>query len=262
MPAIAPPKRALQSLEKLVTAAQAMNTVSPLAILAWGSGYKPFLVAGLHSKGCTTATEILVLLKAGLADGAMARGRSLCEIELIAGFIAAHDEEIAERYHDHAAIKNWESARAILEAVKATPSLSVALPDGFAADLKQKRDDAVGKYGTKFKHEYGWAANVVGIDKTNGPNRGDLERALGRGNRTPLYQAASYQVHPTANAVLGFAGRGIQSIAMAGEISSGCLRDLTHTFIQVCVPLERQPGVTKSIDGLADDAIAAFSVLP
>lgn len=159
MPAITPPKLALQSLEKLVTAAQAMNTVSPLAILAWSNGYKPFLVAELYSKGCTTATEILVLLKAGLADGAMARWRSLCEIELTAGFIAAHDEETAERYHDYAAIKNWESARAILEAVKATPSLSVALPeaadDGFAADLKQKRDDAVRKYGTKFKHEYG-----------------------------------------------------------------------------------------------------------
>ena len=105
------------------------------------------MIAGLHEKGYTTAAEILVLFRAGLADGALARWRSLYEIELIAGFIASQGPSTSERYLDHAAIKNWEA----VNSASAFGAIDAETLTGF----KQKRDEAVQKYGTKFKHEYG-----------------------------------------------------------------------------------------------------------
>ena len=57
----------------------------------------------LHARACQVASEVLVLLKNGFADGAHARWRSLHEIAVVASFIKAHGNEVAERYllHDN-----------------------------------------------------------------------------------------------------------------------------------------------------------------
>ena len=265
MPENISPETALQTLQDLVVSAKALH--SPLGALAAGvGGYKPMMVASLHQKGCATAAEILVLLRNGLADGALARWRSLYEIDLIASFLAKHDDTVSERYLDHAAIKNWEWIQSLQGALEAMSVPAGAVPEmddsSFIAHFKQKRDVVVHRYGTKFKHEYGWAADVVGTAKGNGPNRRDLERALGRENMASLYKSASYQVHPMANAVIGFAGDGTQSLTLPGTMTAGAIRNLTHTFVAVCMPGEPNPGFIERIDELAEGAIAAFCLLP
>ena len=258
------PETALQALHDLTVAAQILN--SPSGIVAVGTGYKTMMVAALHKKGCAVATEILTLLRVGLADGATARWRSLYEVELIASFLAAHGEAVSERYHDHAAIKNWEWLLSLQEGLKAMPVPAGAVPEmddtSFISHYKQKRDAVVRRYDTKFKHEYGWAADVVGTAKRTGPNRSDLEKALGRESMAPLYKSASYQVHPMANAVIAFAGRGTQDLSFPGMMAASTLRDLTRTFVALGAPAELHPEVTERIDKLADVAIAAFSLLP
>ena len=264
MPENTSPETALHALHDLTISAQVLH--NPLGIIAVGTGYKTMMVAALHEKGCAVGTEIFILLRAGLADGALARWRSLYEIELIASFIAVHDEEIAERYLNHAAIKNWEWFLSLQEALKTMPVPAGAVPEmddtNFIARYKQERDEVVRRYGTKFKYEYGWAADVVGTAKRAGPNRSDLERALGRESMASLYKSASYQVHPMANAVIGFAGRGTQDLALPGIMAAIALRDLTHTFIASGTTVEPSPEVMERIDKLADVAIAAFSLLP
>ena len=212
------------------------------------------MIAGLHKKGYTTAAEILALLRAALADGALARWRSLYEVELIASFIASQGPSTAERYRDHSVIKNWEAINSV--------SAFVTIDAATLATFKQKRDEAVEKYGTIFKYEYGWAADVVGAAKRNGPHRGDLERAVGKEDRGPLCKAASYQVHPMANAVIGLMATGVQSMAMPGMFTVNSLKTLSHIFLDVCVPEHQRPRVIKLIDGLADEAGEAFSSLP
>lgn len=247
---------ALELTEKLIFAATALN--GPLGVQDRGNNPKNAIkldmITGLHEKGCTAAREILALLRVGLADGALSRWRSLYEIEVIAGFIASQGPSTAERYRDHAAIKNWEA----ISSVAAFEPIDTSTLAGF----ERKRDEVVQKYGTKFKQEYGWAADVVGLSKRSGPNRGDLERTIGKEKWGPLYKAASYQVHPTANAVIGFMGTGIQSMALPGIFGVSSLKALSHIFIDVCVPERQRPGIKQHIEDLANEAGEAFSMLP
>lgn len=260
-PAAALSALALELMEKLLIRASTLNGSLGIRdrVDALDQSVKLDMIDGLHEKGCTIATEILVLLRAGLADGAFARWRSLYEVEVIAGFIASQSPSTAERYRNHAAVKNWESLQSVSEK---SPSLFEAIDATILADFKQKRDDAIWKYGPKFKHEYGWAADVLGEAKRNGPNRGDLEKAIGREEWGPLYKAASYQVHPMANAVTGSMGTGTQGIAMPGIVTVSSLKTLSQVFIDVCVSEVQQPGVKKAIEELADEAGSAFSLLP
>jgi hypothetical protein len=68
----------------------------------------------LHARACQVVDEILVLLTAGFADGAMARWRTLHEIAAIALFIGEHGGDLAERYVLH---QNVESKRAMQDYV-------------------------------------------------------------------------------------------------------------------------------------------------
>ena len=255
-PADTPLAPALELMERLLITATTLK--GPLGARGRAddpkNAVKLGMIAGLHEKGYTTATEILVLLRAELADGALARWRSLYEIELIAGFLASQGPSTAERYRDHAAIKNWEA----INAVSVFGTIDATTLDGF----RTKRDEAVQRYGTKFKHEYGWAADVVGTAKRNGPNRGDLEKAIGKEEWGPLFKAASYQVHPMANAVIGLMTTGVQGMALPGVATVTSLKTLSQVFIDVCVPEHQRPGVKRLIEELADVAGEAFSSLP
>lgn len=255
-PQHAPSTPPLRLLEQLIAVAGVLN--SPLGVVVPAKDNpedaKQDMIDGLHGKGCATAAEILVLLRAGFADGALARWRSLYEVELIAHFIAGHGLSTAERYAEHAAIKNWEAINSISRHVSIDPATK--------AYFQRRRDEAVGKYGTVFKNEYGWAADVVGTSKPNGPNRGDLEKDIGREEWSPLYRAASYQVHPMANAVIGFMTASAQGMALPGVATVRSLANLSHVFIDNCVPEGQRSGVKERIDTLANEAGEAFASLP
>jgi uncharacterized protein DUF5677 len=51
----------------------------------------------LHSRACSVAAEIEMLIRAGYADGANARARTLHEIAVIAFFLAEGGDELARR---------------------------------------------------------------------------------------------------------------------------------------------------------------------
>lgn len=56
----------------------------------------------IHGRACQQFLEILYLLKAGFADGAYARWRSLYELSIIAEFINKNDEVAAKAYFESA----------------------------------------------------------------------------------------------------------------------------------------------------------------
>ena len=55
----------------------------------------------LHARACQVSTEILVLLENGLADGAMARWRTLFEIGVVITLLVDGGEILAKHYADH-----------------------------------------------------------------------------------------------------------------------------------------------------------------
>jgi len=59
-----------------------------------------------HARACQIVEEIVCLLEGGFSDGAMARWRTLHEVAVVASFVAAHGEDLAERYVLHQAVES------------------------------------------------------------------------------------------------------------------------------------------------------------
>jgi hypothetical protein len=114
------------------------------------------VLARSHARACQIVEEILTLLEAGFADGAMARWRTMHEIAVVASFIAAHGEEAAERYVSHEAI---ESKRAADDYQRCQPRLGYEpLPDKEIKAAQKAYEAVIAKYGPEFaKGDYGWA---------------------------------------------------------------------------------------------------------
>jgi hypothetical protein len=144
----------------------------------------------LHARACQIASEILVLLKSGFADGAHARWRSLHEVTVVASFIKTHGDEVAERYllHDH--IESYKAANlhqkyyAILE--------EEPIPEDEYNSIKAFRDELIARFGTPYKNNYGWASSV--LNKAD-PTFSDIEENSGLDHLRPYYKLASHNVH-------------------------------------------------------------------
>ena len=65
----------------------------------------------MHARACQIASEVLVLLRSGHADGAHARWRSLHEIAVVSLFIKSAGNQIAERYLLHNTVESYKSAQ-------------------------------------------------------------------------------------------------------------------------------------------------------
>lgn len=73
--------------------------------------YRYTAIYQLHGRACQQYLEILCLLKAGFADGAFARWRSLYELCIVAQFIAQNDEIVAKAYWGESFCKDTKKYR-------------------------------------------------------------------------------------------------------------------------------------------------------
>lgn len=62
--------------------------------------YRYITICQLHGRACQQYLEILCLLKAGFADGAFARWRSMYELCVVAQFIKQNDESVAKAFYE------------------------------------------------------------------------------------------------------------------------------------------------------------------
>jgi hypothetical protein len=182
------------------------------------------VLARSHARGCQIAEEILTLLEAGFADGAMARWRTIHEIAVMASFIAAHGEELAERYVLHTAV---ESKRAADEYQKCQPRLGYEpLPVKEIETVQKAYEAAISKYGPDFaKGDYGWAGHHLSKTK---PTFRDIEAAVNIDHFRAHYRLASYNVHANPKGVFFKLGMLAESqVLLAGPSNAG-LADPGH----------------------------------
>jgi len=171
-----------------------------------------------HARACQITAEILTLLEAGFADGAMARWRTLHEVAVTVSFIAKHGEELAERYVQHQAV---ESKRAADEYQRCVPRLGYEPIDAATlVAIDEERDKVIARYGKTFgKGSYGWAAHHLGIAE---PNFSQIERAVDDDHLRAHYRMASHNVHANPRGV--FFSLGLMSetpLLLAGPSNSG-----------------------------------------
>lgn len=150
----------------------------------------------LHARSCQVVTEIIALLKAGLADGAMARWRTLHEIATIALFISKHDEELAKRYSLHQVV---ESRRAANNYIECQDRLGYEPMDqGEIDEIESTYENLIGRYGLPFGTDYGWASAQL---KNKKPSFADIEKAVGIDHLRAHYRMASHNVHANPKGV-------------------------------------------------------------
>ncbi len=153
-------------------------------------------LTALHARGCQVGQEILVLLQNGFADGAHARWRTLHEISVTASFIRHHGKDVAERYMFHSTTQEY---KAMEQYQKYAPVLGQRpFPSTEVNRLKNQRDKLITKFGSEYKEDYGWAANVLG---KNHLTFAQIEKKAGFEHLRPYFKMSSSNVHAGSNAI-------------------------------------------------------------
>lgn len=154
------------------------------------------VLARLHARSCQISAEIISLLKNGFADGAHARWRTNHEIAVIAYFITKHGNDTAERYICHEAIESYKASIKYQEYCEILGYQK--LTEEELAEIKERYDCFIKKFGASFKESYGWASEAIGKGK---PNFADIEADVGLEYMRPYYKMASHNVHANPTGV-------------------------------------------------------------
>lgn len=184
----------------------------------------------LHARACQIASEILVLLKSGFADGAHARWRSLHEIAVVGSFIKTHGNEVAEKYLLH---DNIESFKAATLYQKHYEALGIEPISQDEYDLiKTTRDKLITRFGNSYKYNYGWASSALNKDD---PTFSDIEENSGLDHLRPYYKLASHNVHANPKGVMFKLGllQDTHNILLAGPSNVGFTDPAQSTAISL-----------------------------
>jgi hypothetical protein len=183
-----------------------------------GNTTKSFeILIRLHARACQVAEEVVCLLSNGLADGAMARWRTLHEIAAVGCLIRDHGDELAERYEQHQLIEAWKAA---LQYQRHRKRLrQKPLSEQTIKKIEDDRAQALETYGPEFGKPYGWAAKHLA---KRDPTIADIQEAAGIDHLGPYYRMASHNVHANPRGVffkLGLIGE--LEVLLAGPSNSG-----------------------------------------
>lgn len=172
----------------------------------------------LHARACQIASEVLVLLRAGFADGAHARWRSLHEVAVVAFFIESEGGEIAERYLHYEAIESYKGAKQHQEHCEALGFEPI--PDQEFDQIESACKRLKARFGETYAQDYGWAASAFG---GKAPRFIDIEKKVGLAHLRPFYKMACHNVHAGPKGVFFRLGLcpGSEPILLAGPSDAG-----------------------------------------
>jgi len=151
----------------------------------------------LHARCCLITGEVVALIRAGYANGAMTRWRSLHEATVVMDLLSKHGNDLAKRYLDYDAVDSWRAAE---QYNKFSDQLGlVKYTDSELAAIKAKFDAAVLRHGPGFDKTNGWVASILPKKKIDFL---DLEAAADLSHLRPYYKLASHGVHAGPKGVL------------------------------------------------------------
>jgi len=172
----------------------------------------------LHARACQVSAEIIALLKAGFADGAHARWRTLHEIAVVSTFIAKHGAETARRYLAHGAV---ESNKAATQYQRHCSAIGYGpLDPKEITEIQRRYAAALQRFGRDFRGSYGWAASALRKSK---PTFSDIEQDVKLDSLSPFYRLASHNVHanPKGLSVKLGLGPDVGKVLLAGPSNTG-----------------------------------------
>ena len=164
---------------------------------AYAQPHTAFALNRLVSRAYEIVGEILVLVRSGYADGALARWRSLHEVCVIAMFLAHRRDKCAEMYLSHHCIEEFQLFE--VDGASGTARLADSQRDRYLRDLRTQRAALVAKYGAAYAKDNGWAAIDLGRARVTFK---DIEAHVGLDTLRRGYQRANSAVHGGALATL------------------------------------------------------------
>jgi Family of unknown function (DUF5677) len=222
----------------------------------------------LQARACLLTAEIRSLLHAGHASGAMARWRSLHDVSVVAGFLYASPNDVAERFLLH-----YEATR--VRELKALQAAAPRLHQGTraswaVADAARRRDLLRAAYGDDYgESDYDWAADALHNKR---PKLTDLEERVNLDHWRPYVQIAHRTIHagpaglygdigapdPNAMMLAGPSDTGLGDPAQATIIA---LQNVTTALLLLDRPeINLDPvWALRALSAIVDQALDAFA---
>lgn len=157
-----------------------------------------YVMRRCHAKALQITREVMLLLDNGYPDAAMARWRTMHEVNVISAFVKKHGLECATRYIHHQEIDRLKSLRKHNECAEELGWKPV--PEASIMAQEQVQKELVESYGKNFKSPYGWAEAFTNHPA---PNFTTLAVNAGYGHWTALYKASSYSIHSSYTGLIG-----------------------------------------------------------
>ncbi len=151
--------------------------------------YKRSALIMLHARALQISNEISTLLKAGYADGANARWRSLHELAIISIFLKSNSNNIAKRYFEHKAVKSYKEAKDYRAYYKKLGYPPLRIKE--FNNLKREFDRLCDFYNDRFQDDYGWIPSIILRNR----NFRELEKHVRFDKFRPFYNLACNSIH-------------------------------------------------------------------
>lgn len=181
-------------------------------------------------KALLIANEILCLLEAGFADGALTRWRSLHEVVVVAMFIAKHGHAAAEGYRLSMWFSNARAAAQYNEHADRAELEPISSDE--LEQMKVMCDKAGTQLGRRLKSDWDWAAPFLDGER---PTFANVEKDVELDHWRPRYKWACQHSHAgfvRPDRLLGMA-EAKESVFLVGGSNSGMVDPLHMTAISL-----------------------------
>jgi Family of unknown function (DUF5677) len=219
-------KKALDLFELLIligrdSAAEYNQQIRPFAVKENDLVFE--VLTRIHAHACMVISATLSLLKSGYAADALARARTLHELDVTAQFILNGGNDLADKFLHYQVVESLKAAR-IYDKNYAQMVGYEPLDPETIPDLERQVNLYSAKFGEEFSKKvasgsYGWASEAL---KKKQPTFEDLEVAVGLSHMRHFYRLASEAVHASVKGILFNIGvLGKMKILQAGPSNAG-----------------------------------------
>ena len=235
---------ALDSLEELIATCAELG--DRIAMYCGVDTKLFFALELLPNRACQVSWEIHALASLGHADGALGRWRTLHEIAVVSEFLQKFGEATAQRYLDHAYVKNRKLIREYQECQVRLGYPQI--PQSDVVEAERQKSEMEAKYGEEFSEDYGWAATDCGKQK---PSLFDVRVAAGYAHWKGHAGMANHAIHAGPHGILFRLGHPLNSpprplsgpslLGLADPIHECALSLMHSTFASASVFLKGDP---------------------
>lgn len=154
----------------------------------------------LQGRACLLSNEILVLLRAGFADGAYARCRTLYETMVISCFITDNGNDSAKRYLDYSIVNELNEAKLF---TKYNEILEEDINNEEIEELEKEVDKLKQQYSEKFINgDYNWALNIIQPKNKKKIQFWEIEAKVDFvKHMKPFYKSSSNNIHTSSSSL-------------------------------------------------------------